>query len=215
MASLHPSWSAATLGLGWKKGFSMHYSPAQKCRTGNEGCAFQFIDTFSHKNCRNGRCWSDELIYSRNGIHLWKQAKEAKSRKLDPNLVSKSKLESNILSFNFHVHNFSFPVCFLLVLSEAQSKQWKPVNMTARNCAFPASWPNLLKNLSRMVASKYFASAVLDFKPAGVGWRSLVNATGICSAGGTNLLSCRHPHQQAAVVWIQAAGDNNTVNKAS
>lgn len=93
---------------GLKKGFSMHYSPAQKCRTGNEGCAFQFIGTFSHKNCRNGRCWSDELIYSRNGIHLWKQLKEAKRRRLDTNLVSKSKLESNIFSFNFHVHNFSF-----------------------------------------------------------------------------------------------------------
>lgn len=63
---------------------------------------------------------SDELIQSRNGINLWKQAKDVKRRRLDPNLVSKFKLESNILPIIFHIYKFSFPVCLLLVLSEAQ-----------------------------------------------------------------------------------------------
>lgn len=76
------------------------------------------------------------------------------------------------------------------------------MNRTAKSCAFPASWPSLLKNPSRMVPSTSFGNAVLDSKPAGVGWRGLVNATGIWSAEGTKLIGCGHPHQQAAAVWL-------------
>lgn len=115
---------------------------------------------FCHKKYNNGRCWSDELIHSMNWINFWKQPKEVKRSRLGPNLISKYKLESNILPVIFHIHKFSFPVSLLQLLSEAQrKKQWKPVNMTARSCAFPASWQNLLKNLSRMVPSKSFANA--------------------------------------------------------
>lgn len=216
MASLHPSWSAATPGLGWKKGFSMHYSPAQKHRTEKEGCAFQFINTVYY---RNSRCWNDDLIHSRNWINLWKQAKEVKRRRLDPNLVSKFKLESNILPVIFHVHKFSFPVCLLWVLSEAQEKQWKPVNTTARSCTFPASWPNLLKNLSRMVPSKSFANAVLESKPTGVGgmeefskWHRDVQ----CRRNQTHKLQTSSSASCSGLIKsFQAAGDNNAVNRAS
>lgn len=148
---------------------------------------------FCYKKHSNGRCWSDELIYSKNWINFWKQPKEVKSSRLHPNLISKYKLESNILPAIFHVHEFSFPVFLLQVLSEAQrKKQWKPVNTTARSCAFPASWWNLSKNLSRMVPRKPFAN-VTQLQAC---WGRLEEFSKCHSSlGGTKLPGCGHPPQ--------------------
>ena len=201
---------------GLKEGFSVHYSPTQKCRTGDEGCAFRFVNTLWYKKCRHSRCWNDELIHGTNWIISGSRQRTSKAEDLTQTLLQNLNFNQISPSYFPHLQVF-FPCLFTPSALWSTNKWWKPVNMTARSCAFPASWPNLLKNLSRMVLSKSFANAVLDSKPTGVTWRSLVNATGICSAGGTKLASCRHPHRQAAALIksFQAARDNNTVNRAS
>lgn len=108
---------------GWKNNRFLH--AWQKCRTENEGYAFQFTNTPCYSKCRN--CRRVEMVHSRNeSISGYKQ-RRSKRVSLDPNLVSEIKLESNILPVIFCIHKFSFPVCLFQVLSEAQKgseSQW-------------------------------------------------------------------------------------------
>lgn len=143
---------------GLEKDFSMHDSPVQKLRTWNEG----WNNLWTHPVMRSTAVVDAEVMsWYRAGTELISGNSQRRSKGADFTQT----LFQNINLNRIFTHLFSTFTSFhsLCLYSKCSLKhKEKSSESSEHNCqelCCPASWRNILKNLSRTVPSKSFANA--------------------------------------------------------
>lgn len=190
---------------GLEKGFSMYYSPVQKLRTWNEGCTNLWTDSVTRSIAMVD---AEVMSWYIAGTELISGNSQRRSKGADFTQtlfqnINLNQIFSQLFSTFTSFHSLClYSKCSLKHKAKSSESQWTRM---------PGAVPFQLPDKIFWKASAEWSSAnplqmLLDSKPAEVGWRSLVNATGTCSSGGTKLPGCGPPpqHRSGLIKSFQA-----------